>query len=302
MKQDYKNDDTYLARWLNNELSDAELADFKKSEEYALYQKIADKSTEFTIPSFNQEKVLEQIQSKLKDRKTKVRKFIPTWVYATAAAVLVLVGLTFFFNQETSFTSSVGQQLAYVLPDGSEVQLNGNSSVSFNKKQWDKGNRTLDLEGEGYFKVKKGSTFSVATEEGTVTVLGTQFNVQTVDNYLAVECYEGKVNVKNNKFEFILTPGKGVQFLKNQKKSYNISVSEPNWLLHNYQYNGVPLRVVFKDLENVYKVRIINKDVDLVQKYSGVLVKNNLDKALKVICKSMNITYTTKDKVVTISQ
>jgi len=123
MKQNYKNDDTFLARWLNNELTKSELDDFKKSEDYRLFQKIADKSTQFKVPSFNEDKVLEQIQIKLKERKTKVRKLVPTWVYATAAAVLVVVGFSFFLNQNISLSASTGQQLAYVLPDGSEVKV-----------------------------------------------------------------------------------------------------------------------------------------------------------------------------------
>ena len=302
MKQDYNIDDTFLARWLNNELTEEELSDFKKSEDYVLFQKIADKSTLFSVPEFNEEKSFQNIQQKLKNQKTKVRRLATKWVYGAAAAILILYGLSYFINNGTDVTCNTGEHLAYVLPDGSEVKLNGSSSFHFNKKQWEKGNRTLDLEGEGYFKVKKGSKFSVNTDQGTVTVLGTQFNVQTIDNYLAVECYEGKVSVKNTKQESILTPGKGVKFLENKKENYQIENSEPNWLANNYQYDAVPLSIVFKDLQNVYKVKIENKGVDLSQLYTGKLVKNNLEKALKVICKPMMIKYTIHKDVITISE
>ena len=36
--------ENYLAKWLNNELSEAELSEFKKSDEYATYQRILDTS------------------------------------------------------------------------------------------------------------------------------------------------------------------------------------------------------------------------------------------------------------------
>lgn len=298
MKQIYTKDDTFLARWLNKELTDAELSDFKKSEDYALFQEIANNSTHFKIPTFNQEKVFANIKAEIS--KPKTRKLIPTWAYATAAAVLLLLGLTFFLNQTTNFSSFKGQQLAYILPDGSEVKLNGNSEVSFSEKNWKKGNRTLKLKGEGYFKVKKGSKFSVVTKQGVISVLGTQFNVQIIDNYLAVECYEGKVQVKNDKNKTILTPGKGVKLINQAKETYNINLLEPNWLAKNYQYNGVPLSVIFKDLENVYKITVKTEGVKLSQKYSGNLVKDNLEKALKIICIPMNVKFEIKEDLVII--
>lgn len=301
MKQNYTNDDTFLAKWLNDELTSEELTDFKNSEDYLLFQKIADKSTTYKIPEFNQDRVFENIKNKIgNSTKPKVRKLIPTWVYTTAAAVLLLLGLTFWMNQNTIYSSLKGQQLAYVLPDGSHVKLNGNSSVSFDKDDWKKGIRTLKLKGEGYFKVKKGSTFTVNTKEGSITVLGTQFNVQTVAKFLAVECYEGKVRVENKVFKTILIPGKGVKYSGDVNEKYDVNITEPNWLHKTYQYNGVPLKVVFLDIENTYNVTIMNKNVDVTQKYSGKLILNNLEKALTLICKPMNINSEIKGNVISI--
>lgn len=302
MKKNYHIDDTFLARWLKNELTEEELSDFKNSEDYALYQKIATKSKEFKVPSFDEEKTFEQIQYKLSHQKTKVKNLIPNWVYATAIAAVLLLGFFLFKNNKTVVEVNIGEQIAYILPDGSEVLLNGNSKMTFVEKKWENNKRTLELEGEGYFKVKKGSTFAVKTPEGIVTVLGTQFNVQTVSGYLAVECYEGKVNVKSNVHETLLTPGKGVKFTKSDKKPYNVYQNVPNWTANIYQYNAVPLRVVFKDLENLYKVKVKNNQVDLNQLYTGKLIKNNLKKALEIICKPMDIQFTIDKKVVTISK
>ena len=39
-------DDTFLARWLNNDLSEVELDDFKNHPDFLLYNKIATKSQE----------------------------------------------------------------------------------------------------------------------------------------------------------------------------------------------------------------------------------------------------------------
>ncbi|MDO6736692.1 FecR family protein [Wenyingzhuangia sp. 2_MG-2023] len=302
MKQNHINNDTFLARWLSNDLSDNELKEFKESPDYSLYLKIAEKSKEFKVPVFNQEKVYQQIQLAIQKEKNKVKKLISTWVYGAAAAILLLIGVSFFFNQNNTIQVAKGQKLAYILPDGSTVNLNGQSSISFNEKKWKEGERELELEGEGYFKVKKGSAFSVHTEEGSVTVLGTQFNVQTIKNYLSVECYEGKVYVANGFLDTVLTPGKGVNFKDKTKKNYNIHWSQPDWVRNTYQYNGTPLSIVFKDLENVYGITVKNKNVDITQKYSGKLLNDDLTKAVEIIGKSMDINYKIKENTVTIDQ
>lgn len=83
---------------------------------------------------------------------------------------------------------------AAVLPDGSEVYVNRNSTISY-KKSFDP--RTLYLDGEAFFTVKSGeSPFTVATEHGTVKVLGTEFNVKTTSDQIAVDVKKGLVKLE----------------------------------------------------------------------------------------------------------
>ena len=85
-------------------------------------------------------------------------------------------------------------------------RLNAKSLLAFNKKDW-KQEREVELDGEAFFKVAKGSSFNVITKSGTVTVYGTQFNVKQRDNYFEVICYEGLVGVTYNSQETKLKPG-----------------------------------------------------------------------------------------------
>lgn len=294
-------DDTFLARWLNNELSENELKKFQSSEDYLLYKEIAEKSKLFSIPDFKQEITYQNIQTALASKeKTKVRKLVPNWAFAVAASIALLFGITLLFNQNNTITTVTGEQLAVNLPDGSYVKLNGQSSLSFSKKEWKNGVRTLELSGEGYFKVKKGSTFSVKTEEGTVTVLGTQFNVHVEKEYLDVECYEGKVRVRNEGLQAILTKGKGVKFINDVKKMHEFTIVEPGWIHNVYQYNATPLSVVFNDLENVYNITVDASLINTSQEFSGKLISDDLEKALEIICKSMDINYKFEGKTVLI--
>lgn len=296
MKDIYNTDDTFLARWLNDELSDVELTEFKKSEAYKDFEKIAKNSQRFEVPNFNKEKVFKNIEEKI--NQPKVVKLMPKWVYAVAASILLFIGSTFFINNSISYKTEIGKSLAVTLPDGSLVELNGNSELTYVAANWEEGNRILDLKGEGFFKVKKGSKFSVHTPEGKIVVLGTQFNVLTLKKYFEVKCFEGKVKVSHKNFKNILIPGTGVSFTKSKVKNLSFENIEPNWLNNKYEFKNTPLSVVFKDLGNLYKVSIELNDVDLNEKYTGKLITNNLNKALKAICIPMNIKFRIENDIV----
>ncbi len=286
------NDDTFLARWLADELTDQELITFKASKEYAKYEKIAEKSKQFQIPTFNKEAIKANIQTTIQKKPSRIIPLFTRWAAAAAVILIaVLAGTFYWINSPTVFTSKTGEQLVFELPDGSSVKLNGAATVSFSKNDWKKNKRNLSLTGEAYFKVNKGSKFSVQTKQGTVSVLGTQFNVHTLKNYFAVECYEGKVSVVNKTLTTFLTPGKGIRFKDKDVENYTTNNTSPNWVNNNYSYNSIPLQVVLNDLKNVYNVTIDLQKIDVNQEFSGKLITNDINKAIKVICTAMQLNY-----------
>lgn len=83
---------------------------------------------------------------------------------------------------------------AVVLPDGSQVYLNHDSTISY-EEHFDP--RTVSLSGEAFFiVVSDTSDFTVTTIHGTVEVLGTEFNVKTTSKQLAVDVKQGLVALK----------------------------------------------------------------------------------------------------------
>ena len=85
------------------------------------------------------------------------------------------------------------------LPDGSLAYLNANSEISY-RKSFDK--RTVKQRGEVFYSVVAGgSPFVVETENGRITVLGTEFNVKTTTDALEVEVEEGLVELKAKNLE-----------------------------------------------------------------------------------------------------
>ena len=284
MDEDYK-----LAKWLNNELTAEELAEFKQNPDFALYEKIKENSARLKTPEFDQDKMLSNVVTTKKT--TKVIKLKQNW-FARIAAVLV-IGLGLFFAYENNNVTYYGtNDLVPVikLPDNSEVAINNNSEIKYQKWFW-KNNRIIDLKGEAYFKVAKGKTFEVNTNLGKVTVLGTQFNVNSKDNTFEVTCYEGKVKVNYKNQELILTKGMLVTFENDSKTEGKTTLSMPNWASDEIEmsFTNQNLKTIITDIENTYNVTIKTNTIATDQLFTGKIPNNNLDVALQIIASTYHL-------------
>jgi ferric-dicitrate binding protein FerR (iron transport regulator) len=204
-----------------------------------------------------------------------------------AAAIIVLLGVAIAYLLPSTQTAGYGQTLAFALPDQSQVILNSGSSATYSKWNWDS-ERGIILTGEAYFKVAKGKKFTVLTDVGVVTVLGTQFNVRARGNRIDVVCYEGRVLVVSENKEIILTPGQHVTFHGKVMENSQIRVTEPEWLHNEIVFSHENLPAVISEIERQYDVKI-DTDVESEQLFSGSLPGDNLDAALNVLCTTFHL-------------
>ena len=103
----------------------------------------------------------------------------PRLAYAFALMIIALLTGPKIYDLATHITvyAERGGQAEINLTDGTIVRLNSESSLKY-KRNFNSGSRIVNLSGEGYFKVVKGNyPFTVNTQYGTVTVLGTKFNI-----------------------------------------------------------------------------------------------------------------------------
>ena len=284
MDEDYK-----LAKWLNNELTAEELAEFKQNPDFALYEKIKENSARLKTPAFDQDKMLSKVVAAKKE--TKVVKLQQNWFAPIAAVLVIAFGLSFFIVnnfKEKYYGTKLTQTVS--LPDNSEVIVNKNSYIEYKTFFW-KNNRAIDLKGEAYFKVAKGKTFEVNTNLGKVTVLGTQFNVNSKDNTFEVTCYEGKVKVNYKNHELILTKGMLVTFENDSKKEGKTTLSMPKWASYEEEmsFTNQNLKTIIADIEKTYNVNIKTNTIATEQLFTGKLPRNNLDVALQIIASTYHL-------------
>ncbi len=289
---DDKKDDIFLSRWINDELSEDELQAFKAHPEYEHYLRIMAGADALDIAEYDTEKALSSIKSNSTNKDNlKSKPIIKLWPYAAVAASIAIILGIFLLKPNNTFTTTYGEQVVVTLPDGSEMILNARSKASFNEKDW-KNTRLVSLEGEAFFKVKKGSKFTVITDNGEVSVLGTQFNVQSQKAFFAVACYEGKVSVTNADHKEILTAGKGYRNLKNKTpENWVFSAPKPSWINNTSSFRSIPIRYVFEELREQYNVQIDTADINLETIYTGTFPNDNIEVALKTVFSTLGIDY-----------
>ena len=284
----------YLAKWLNDELTDAELAEFKKSEAYETYQKIKESASQLESPEFDVDKAWESIEQYKTKEETKVFILSPFKKFLRVAAVIavLLAGSFFYLNTlNESFTTDYAENKSITLPDASEVILNAESELAFSEKKWDK-NRNVDLKGEAYFKVAKGKKFTVKTTQGLVTVLGTQFNVETRKNYFEVTCFEGLVSVTINGKETKLPAGNSILTIDGNTTMMKATVNGvPSWLSKESSFKSIPLHYVMDELERQYNIEVVTEGIDTAQLFTGTFSNDNLELALKSISVPLQIKF-----------
>jgi len=181
-----------------------------------------------------------------------------------------------------------GKQYQIVLPDGSKVWLNAQSTLSF-PSSFNKNERLVSLTGEAYFEVNHFSAwpFRVKTQHQQVEVLGTVFNISAYheDNQVVTTLVTGLVKVSDQNKSQLIKPGQ--QAVK-VNGTVGFSIAEADIAQATDWKNG---RLVFKDekIENLTQTLSRTFDVDFDvderirgQHFSGNFsVKNGLDHVLR---------------------
>ena len=272
-----------LAKWLNNDLSQDELAEFEASPDFKKYQKIKEYTNHLEVDDLNENDMLSNI---LKQKKAtpKVIPLYKKWMFKAAGIFVLALVTSFAFKTFVPQTqkANFGEKTTFSLPDNSEVVLNSGSEISYKKWNWDN-NRHLELNGEAYFKVAKGKRFEVETNLGKVTVLGTQFNVKARKNRFDVVCYEGRVKVNYGNSQILLTHGQSVTFENGKQVKMTVNSLKPEWMDNQICFYKENIRTILDEVERQYNIKIELNAKDTISLFTGKIPAKDLDVALQII-------------------
>ena len=209
--------DLLLARSLGNALSEGRafselgdelvdlLVDHKVQEIYEYQQNHA--------PT---EAIWSAIQAKTSARVLPFYQRTSILAWAAAAVVLIAAFIGFYWISPGPVPQLIAESDSTIqiisLEDGTEVTLRPYSQIYLISSDEDE--RTYTLEGEAFFDVVSDPNrpFSVSSGEGTVTVLGTKFNLSNWGNKTSVFLEEGSVRFTAMDQQVVLEPGERAVF------------------------------------------------------------------------------------------
>jgi len=290
-------DDDLLKKWLNKDLTDVEKKAFSERNDYEINRNIIDKAQHFKASYFSRVDDFSTFKKFYENKPVPITIGIKrlNWIKPLLRiASILVIGLAVYFtafNSEVVETKTLASQQSTInLPDLSKVTLNADSKITYNKDGWES-KRSLNLDGEAYFKVAKGKTFDVITTNGIVTVVGTEFNVKSRPDYFEVQCFEGIVKVVSDTIVRQLTNGDIYRILNKTFTENKTTDVNPKWTNNRSAFKAIPIKNVIEELERQYNVEVTLKNMNNTRLFTGVFVNDNIENALMSIIKPMNLTF-----------
>jgi transmembrane sensor len=206
------------------------------------------------------------------------------WWAAAAIIFLTLVGVWQYYSHTSNkliLQTAYGETRQDVLPDGSQVMLNANTTLNY--KHWREGSdREVWITGEAFFQVKRTAQktkFIVHTGNFDVVVTGTQFNVISRNTRNNVLLKEGSVTVQHKGQQVSMQPGDYIEYNNTgiQKKTID-SAPVLAWTEHKLIFNNTPMKEVASLITEVYGVKVtLAGEACATGTISGIMLNDNLD-------------------------
>lgn len=185
------------------------------------------------------------------------RRPIARWLAAAAVLTGLFVGVRYWYQQRPEELMAANEHVRTVLQDNSSVVLSPGSRVNVRMKD----ERHITLHGEAYFEVQRDveRPFVVQTDDVTVTVLGTAFEVSAFDTSASVlvRVRSGRVRVETEGDSVILHAGGYARF--NRAAGLLERLPAPPAEVYGdriIQFQEAPMSAVVEQLQKLFKVKV----------------------------------------------
>lgn len=301
--------DILISKYLDNDITQEEqflleewVKDSKENEKYfSESAKIWEVSTIFSQDENLVKDKFEKLFEKI--NKNKQYKIVRNVLRASAAILILFIAIQTFSTLAkkekiaTVITDSNKQEI--ILPDGSIVWLNANSSLSYNSQFKD--GRKVVLKGEALFDVNQvnGKVFYVSTDDITVQVLGTRFLITSHEQTSQIETIleSGRINL------IINSTNEQIELKPNDKLIYNIldatfemeivnASDYTSWTDTSLVFENTNLENVFLQLEKYFNIEIQCENYTLMHTpVSFTLDDESIDEILDILKEITELTW-----------
>ena len=336
-----------LTRKLSGEASDQELAELNRllntyPEAYYYDEALrqlwqneilstdnVNKSYERHRLKYNSEFTPDTISPEDTSQKSRLVKYSILSLAACLIAALVVINFDFNISgreKDSQIVASKGVRKKIILPDGTRVWLNSESSISFNPEMKERKTRLVKLSGEAFFEVTedKQHPFILTTDKISIKVLGTAFNVKAYPNDKSAEAtllcgsielsvndrpqqkimlkpsekfalIEKKGQVANPKNRALVLAPKITMVIENIAPieiANELYIEETSWKDNKLVFRNQSLAELAPKFERWFNVHITIKNEEIKEhRYTGAFTTENLTQALTAMKLIKNFNY-----------
>ena len=206
-----------------------------------------------------------------------------------------------------TLTTNPGNQYQLILPDGSKVWLNAASSirfpVSFSEKE-----RKVEVMGEAYFEVISNAQRPFLVQHGatTVTVLGTNFNINTYADEQSVTAtlLEGAISIGQDGSSRVIRPGQQARVNEGGRINVmdNVNTEEVvAWKNDLFYFRSADIRTIMRQLARWYDIRVEYGKEDIGERFYAKLPKSaHLSEALDALALTGKVHFVLEGRTVTV--
>jgi ferric-dicitrate binding protein FerR (iron transport regulator) len=195
-----------------------------------------------------------------------------------------------------------------LLPDGSIVWLKPNSALTYPKNFKSEGERIVGLKGEALFEVEKDPSRPFIVHVGglTTTVLGTSFNIKTINDKIEVLVLTGKVSLTStmDKQHIIVLPDQRAVYDRMTNELNKIETPVEQHVAeavvkdteYDMNFNDTRMDEISRRIEGKFNVKIYMEDPALGNcVITADFTDQSLSKTLDIIKAALSMEYELKD-------
>jgi len=275
-----------------------EIPNIRSEQVDALWQNLAKAASNQPVPPsqplFNQDR-----QPIRRSKRTLTSRI---WAGSALGMMLLLVGIALWLRPVVK-TAPYGEQASVQLPDGSTIELNSGSSITYPRFFSD--TRSVSLNGEAYFDVTESDVpFIVETFNANVQVLGTTFNVKAWPSgwqpESVVTLTSGSVRLSASTLSeepLVMTPG---QTIAVRQEGTELIESEADtdthllaWRKGELVFKGQKLISVLEEIERRYGINVELRVNQLLEKEVTLAYRpaTSAENVLENLCHALNLQY-----------
>jgi ferric-dicitrate binding protein FerR (iron transport regulator) len=244
--------------------------------------------------------------------KKQINPFTKTLLKIAAVIIPAIAIISFYLlsNKELKQIEIVttNNNIQKQLSDGSLIKINAHTKLTYPEK-FDKKLREVNIDGEGFFDIthNKEKPFIIHYKDVSVRVVGTSFNVKTINDKVEVYVKTGKILLytvlanSNDTIKVELIAGdKGILDITSKRAYKEDSANENDifWYTKTLVFNKTELSEVVDILKNTYNVNIVVKNSELNSlRLSTTFKDQNIASILDIISTSLNLKITKNNSI-----